>query len=103
MINIHVVTRSGSPVLVKAEPGRSLMETLRDGGIDDIAALCGGNCSCATCHVYLDGADDLGARGDDEADMLDSLLHQKPNSRLSCQVEVVEAMNDLQVEIAPEE
>jgi len=102
MINIHVVTRGGSPIVVKAEPGRSLMETLRDGGIDDIAALCGGNCSCATCHVYLENAAVLEV-GSDEAEMLDSLMHQKPNSRLSCQVGIVEGMSDLRVEIAPEE
>ena len=103
MINIHVITRSGSPTDLSVPAGRSLMESLRDGGIDDIAALCGGNCSCATCHVYVEPSAGLEERNDDEADMLDSLLHQKPNSRLSCQIEVVEGMDDLRVEIAPEE
>ncbi len=101
MINIHVVTRGGSSIHMQADPGRSLMETLREGGIDDIAALCGGNCSCATCHVYLENsALELGS---DEADMLDSLLHQRPHSKLLCHVDVGEGMNDLHVEIAPEE
>lgn len=103
MINISVITRSGSQVDISVAPGRSLMESLRYAGIDDIAALCGGNCSCATCHVYVAPPSALGEKGDDEADMLDSLVHQKPNSRLSCQIEMVEGMGDLRIEIAPEE
>lgn len=103
MINISVINRNGSPAKITVAPGRSLMESLRHAGIDDIAALCGGNCSCATCHVYVEPTSALGERGDDEADMLDSLVHQKPNSRLSCQIQIVEGMGDLRIEIAPEE
>ncbi|WP_180901470.1 2Fe-2S iron-sulfur cluster-binding protein [Martelella soudanensis] len=103
MINIHVTTRNGSPIDLSVPTGRSLMETLRGGGIDDIAALCGGSCSCATCHVYVEPSAYLEDISDGEADMLDSLLHQKENSRLSCQITVTEGMDDLRVEIAPEE
>lgn len=103
MMTIHVVTRDGSSLSVPAQIGRSLMETLRDAGVDDIAALCGGSCSCATCHVYIEPQSALPEKGDDEADMLDALLHQKPNSRLSCQIALIEGMDDLRAEIAPEE
>jgi ferredoxin, 2Fe-2S len=103
MVNIHVITRNGLPLALSVAAGRSLMETLKDGGIDDIAALCGGSCSCATCHVYVEPPTYLEGKSDGEADMLDLLLHQKPNSRLSCQIKVTEGMDDLRVEIAPEE
>lgn len=103
MTNIHVVARDGSITLLSGRPGLSLMENLRDGGINDIAALCGGNCACATCHVYIEAASALPEKTEEEADMLGSLLHEKSNSRLSCQVKVADDMGDLRVQIAPEE
>lgn len=101
---ISIVTREGERTEVIAENQLSLMENLRYQGIGDISALCGGCCSCATCHVYiLEGYQHLNPLGEDENDMLDSSLLRREHSRLACQVIINEQCDDLVVEIAPEE
>lgn len=81
------------------------MENLRAGGIEEILALCGGNCSCATCHVFVaeEWLDRLLPMGSDEDDLLDSADARQPNSRLSCQIPVTEDLDQLKVTVAPEE
>ena len=105
MPTITVIARDGSRSQVKGIIGASLMESLRDGGIDDIQALCGGCCSCATCHVYVDEdwTAKVGGPGEDESDLLDSSDHREPNSRLSCQIDFTDALSGLKVTIAPED
>ena len=102
---VHVTTREGEQRTITAASGRSLMENLREGGIDEILALCGGNCSCATCHVHV--ADDwlgrLPPMSADEDDLLDSSDHRQANSRLSCQIPMSDGLDQLQVTVAPEE
>jgi 2Fe-2S ferredoxin len=102
MTTIQVIRRNGSLAQIEAAQALSLMENLRRSGIDDIIALCGGNRSCATCHVYIDDQSGLGEMTKDEADMLSCLIHQRDQSRLSCQV-LIHAVDYLRVEIAPEE
>ena len=81
------------------------LESLRD--LDNgVLALCGGMCSCATCHCYIEEswASKLGEREDDEQELLEDLDSYKENqSRLSCQVEFSEEMDGMKVEIAPDE
>ena len=74
-------------------------------GFDELLALCGGCCSCATCHVYVDPAfaDSLPAMSEDENDLLDSSDHRNDTSRLSCQVVLTDALDGLRVTIAPED
>jgi len=105
MPTIHVTTRDGEQRIVEATSGRSLMENLRDGGIDDILALCGGNCSCATCHVHVapDWLDRLPPMSADEDDLLDSSSDRDASSRLSCQIEFGDALDGLRVTIAQED
>ncbi|WP_284336252.1 2Fe-2S iron-sulfur cluster-binding protein [Comamonas sp. NoAH] len=105
MPQIHVITRAGRETIVQAEPGRSVMEALRDSGIDEIQAICGGCCSCATCHVYVDSAfvDQLPALSADERDLLDTCTHLQDNSRLSCQIPVTGTLDGLRLTIAPED
>lgn len=105
MANITVITRDGQPHIVPASPGMSVMEIIRQAGISELLALCGGCCSCATCHVHVDAADlaRTGPAGPDEADLLDSSDHLKPNSRLSCQIAFTPALDGLTVTIAPED
>ena len=101
---LRVVNRNGVEVEVQASAGSSLMEPLRD--IEDgVAAICGGMCSCATCHVYVDEAwvGKLPAAHSDEMDMLRDLTSLKPNSRLSCQVTLTEALDGMKAAIAPED
>ena len=66
-------------------------------------ALCGGCCSCATCHVYVADGFDAGKAGADEDDLLDSSDHKTPASRLSCQIAFTSALDGLKVTIAPED
>lgn len=105
MPTINVTTREGVERQVEAETGKSLMENLRDGGIDEILALCGGNCSCATCHVHVDRAwlDKLPPMSADEDDLLDSSDARQDNSRLSCQIPVTDTLDGLAVTVAPED
>lgn len=101
---LRVVNRNGVEVEVQASAGSSLMEPLRD--IEDgVAAICGGMCSCATCHVYIDEAwvAKLPAAHSDEMDMLRDLTSLKPNSRLSCQVTLTDALDGMKATIAPED
>lgn len=105
MAKVTIVKRDGSELQVEADNGVSVMEAIRDNGVDELLALCGGCCSCATCHVYVDPAfaDALGALSDDENDLLDSSDHRTENSRLSCQLKVSDAVEGLRVTIAPED
>ncbi|MES2260355.1 MAG: 2Fe-2S iron-sulfur cluster-binding protein [Pseudomonadota bacterium] len=105
MTTLMVTTRAGKLLDLPADSGRSVMETMRDRGLDDLLALCGGCCSCATCHVYVDDAflGRLPAMGGDEQELLDGSNHRAPNSRLSCQIPMTPALDGLRVTIAPEE
>ncbi len=105
MPTIYVTDRAGNERAVEAKPGYSVMETIRDAGFDDLLALCGGCCSCATCHVVVDDAQLslLRAMSEDEDDLLDSSDHRTAGSRLSCQIDVPDALDGLKVTIAPED
>ena len=71
----------------------------------ELLAICGGGCSCGTCHVIVDPAwfGRLGPVHDDEEDMLEVAAHRTPTSRLSCQVQMTAALDGLAVTIAPED
>lgn len=105
MPTITVVDRAGSSKPVEAEAGLSLMEIIRDDGFDELLALCGGCCSCATCHVHVDPAfvDRLPAMSADENDLLDSSGHRDATSRLSCQIQISDALDGMTVTIAKED
>ena len=81
------------------------MEAIRTAGIGELLAVCGGSCSCGTCHVYLEGGplDQLGPMPDDENDLLDCSDFRRPNNRLSCQIKFASELADLEVAIAPED
>jgi ferredoxin, 2Fe-2S len=105
MARVTVIDQSGAEHEVQASTGVSLMEVLRDGGDFGITAICGGLCSCATCHVYVDEAwnSKLKPRHNDEQEILVALQSFKPNSRLSCQVPFTDELDGIKVEVAPEE
>ena len=104
MAEITVTDRDGGVNRVNAREGASLMETLRELEYG-VAAICGGMCSCATCHIYIDAewADKLPAPMSDERDLLSELSHHRENSRLSCQVEITAALSGLKITIAEDE
>ena len=105
MTSIIVVNRDGTSAHVPAQPGLSVMEIIRDAGIDELLALCGGCCSCATCHVFVDSAfaDKVPAMSEDENDLLDSTDSRNESSRLSCQIQMNDSLEGLVVTIAPED
>ncbi len=102
---IRFVQRNGEATTVAARAGLSMLELCRDAGIDELDALCGGNCSCATCHVQLDaeGYALFPAPENDEADLLDGCEHRATHSRLACQLILPNDDIDIVVIIAPED
>ena len=105
MVQIVVTDRGGAQQPIEAKSGLSLMEVIRDHGIDELLALCGGCLSCATCHVYVEPADlpKLPAMSGDEDDLLDSSSHRTAASRLSCQIVLGDELDGLEATIAPED
>lgn len=105
MVEILVTDRGGQTRRIEADAGLSLMEAIRAGGLDELLALCGGCCSCATCHVYVDPdfAGLLLPMSEDENDLLDCSDHRDARSRLSCQLPVAGTMGGMRVTIAPED
>jgi len=105
MAKLTITGRDGRQATIDGKAGWSVMENIRSAGFDELLALCGGCCSCATCHVHVDQEwlARLPAMGADEDDLLDSSSHRRPNSRLSCQIEFDAALDGLAVAIAPED
>ena len=105
MPKIHVIDSEGEEHTVEGQAGLSLMESLRD--LDNgVLALCGGMCSCATCHCYIEEswASKLDDREDDEQELLEDLdSFKEDQSRVSCQIEFSEEMDGMRVEIASDE
>lgn len=104
MALLRVVDRDGVEHEVDAQTGLKVMETLRE--LDyGVAAICGGMCSCATCHVYVDPewAEKLPEPMSDERELLTELSGYTERSRLSCQIEFTPALAGLRVTIAPDE
>jgi len=103
MGTITAIDRDGESHVLEADTGMNLMEVLRDGGLD-IEAICGGQCVCSTCHVYID--EDwfarLPPRGDTEQVLVEDSGHFQENSRLSCQIEYTDDIDGLSLVLAPE-
>jgi ferredoxin, 2Fe-2S len=104
MSKLIVVNRDGEERELEGSSGSSVMEVIRNAGIEELLALCGGCRSCATCHVYVDPAfaDKLPPMVEEEDALLDSSEHRRPQSRLSCQIPFVPELDGLRVEIADE-
>lgn len=100
MPKIHVRDPAGTASTVDAGTGISLMEALRQKGL--VEAVCGGQCACATCHVHIAEAwlPLLGEPGEIEQALLDNSMECRPNSRLSCQIIVTDAMEGLSLDVA---
>ena len=99
MTKITFIDAAGKSREVEADNGSTVMETALRNAVPGIAAECGGACACATCHVYVDEAwlDKLPKQERMEDDMLDFAFDVRPNSRLSCQIKVTDALNGLVV------
>jgi len=100
---IIIKDRDGRVHQLKAEVGSTIMEIIRDAGLD-IEAACGGCCACATCHVYItnDKINKLKLIDDDEESMLDQAFDVEKISRLACQIEFTDEMNGMELTLAPQ-
>jgi len=97
MPRITFIEHGGAEHVVEAEVGKSVMENAIRFNVPGIEAECGGSCSCATCHVYVEDewASHLPPRGDIESGMLEYAENVEPTSRLSCQIPVTESLDGL--------
>jgi ferredoxin, 2Fe-2S len=100
MPQITFIEANGTSRTVEGELGATVMETAIRNAVPGIEAECGGACSCATCHVYVDAAwkGIVGGPSSMEEDMLDFAFDVRPNSRLSCQIKVRAELDGLVVE-----
>src|SRR5260370_40829127 len=105
MTRVAVNDRSGVQTTVEAKAGHSAMEAIRCAGVEQLLAICGGVCACATCQVYVDPEclEFLPPMGSDEDELLSALSHRRENSRLSCQIGLGPAIPDLNLQLAPED
>lgn len=101
-MKIFVTDQAGETHELDGLEGWRVMEVIRDWGLN-IYAECGGSCTCATCHVWVDPEwyDKLTPMSDDEEDLIYSTLDQRPTSRLSCQILLSEELDGLRVTLAP--
>jgi 2Fe-2S ferredoxin len=99
MPKITYIDSDGTARTVEAELGATVMETAINNDIPGILATCGGSCSCATCHVYVEASwfPRLPPPALEESDMLDTAHDLQDTSRLSCQIKVTEALDGLTV------
>ena len=97
MPKITYIEANGTRYETEAENGATVMETAIMNGVPGVVAECGGACTCATCHVYVDEAwsDVVGPPSAMEEDMLDFAFDVRPTSRLSCQIKVRDELNGL--------
>ena len=105
MVSITVADRSGQLRVLEPDNGVTLMEAIRDSGMDEMLALCGGCLSCATCHVHIEPEflPLLSPMSEDESDLLDGSDHRDERSRLSCQSVIDDSLDGIKLAIAPED
>ena len=105
MATIYVTNRAGNKHDIEGKSGATVMEILRDNDMD-VEAICGGCCSCATCHIFIDGdwAAKLPDLSEDEQELVSETVSYKAgNSRLSCQITMTDDLDGLSLTVAPEE
>ena len=101
MVKVRFIQHDGTEVDVEGEVGTSIMQTARDNLVRGIIGDCGGNCSCATCHGYVDPAwlDKLKPQSEDEALMLDGAMNLEGNSRLTCQIKLTQELDGIVIRL----
>jgi ferredoxin, 2Fe-2S len=101
MTKIRFIQHDGTERVVEGEAGNSIMQTARDNMVPGIIGDCGGNCSCATCHGYVEPAwlAKLPPRSENEIVMLDGVMHLEDNSRLTCQIKLTPELDGIVVRL----
>ncbi|MEQ8659736.1 MAG: 2Fe-2S iron-sulfur cluster-binding protein [Gammaproteobacteria bacterium] len=102
MPKVTYIDVNGNSRVCDVPSGISVMEGAIQNGIDGILAICGGSCACSTCHAYIDEAwmATVGQPDDIEDSTLELALERRPNSRLTCQIEVTDALDGLVLRVA---
>lgn len=100
-MKVTYISHDGKEFAVDAEAGTTVMNAALDNLVPGIDADCGGECSCATCHVFVDAewVESVGVAGDTEESMLDLNPEREANSRLSCQIQLVDQLDGLVVHL----
>ena len=101
MAKITFIQHDGVETIVEVEDGSSIMNAAVDNGVSGIDGDCGGECSCATCHITLNDAwmTKLGQPSEQEESMLDLNPDRSANSRLACQLEVSDEIDGIVVNL----
>ena len=106
LIKLNVIDRDGKKNNIEVEEGTSLRDAIEEKLSPDNFGVCGGNCSCGTCHIYVETEDlkKLKPKEEEETGTLDAAA-TKPNSysRLGCQIELKKEHDNITITIAPEE
>ncbi len=105
MPSVTYIEHNGTVHTVAATPNRSLMQIATDNGVPGILGDCGGTCSCATCHGYVDEAwlDKLPAISETESFMLEGVPEPRPGSRLCCQLKMRDELDGIVVRLPAEQ
>ncbi len=105
MPRLVVTDRTGKQYRIDGDANLTVMEVMRSEGVDGLAALCGGVCSCATCHIHIDPAfaELLPPMGEDENLLLEGSSHRNEQSRLSCQIRFTDKLSGLKLTLAEED
>ena len=105
MPRLTIVTRDGAELNVIVEDGQTLMDAIHSAGVKEVLAICGGMCSCSTCHVYIDPefADRVVPMQEEEEDMLTSSDNRTGKLATFVPIPVTDALDGMRVIIAPKE
>lgn len=105
-VTIHITDREGQThkVLAPTDMAMNLMEVVRSYELapEGTIGVCGGMAMCASCQCYITSSHELNEMEDEEDAMLAEAFNVKDNSRLSCQIPITDALNELEIELAPE-
>ena len=101
MPKVTLIAHDGATHSITAQSGQSLMQAATTNMVAGILAECGGNCSCATCHVYVEPewTERTGAPAECERDLLQCVPEPRENSRLSCQITLTDEHDGLIVRL----
>src|SRR5690625_3551045 len=99
MTTVRFITEVGEERIVEAKPGESLMQAAVRSGVPGIEGECGGELSCATCHVHIDEPDHFATPSEDEEDLLELVDSLTDRSRLSCQLKVSSSTPDIEIRV----
>ena len=104
-LKLNVIDREGNQTIIDIEEGTTIRDAIENELSPNNYGICGGNCACGTCHVYVKPSDfdKLKAKEDEEITTLESLANEpKQYSRLGCQIEFKEDYDNMTVTIAPD-